>query len=117
MKCRLVCTLLILSTALLAQVPARSSTPKPDDRLKADILLVVAHPDDETGVVTYLAEAMDHGRRAAVIYLTRGEAGHNNMGVERAASLGTVRELELRHALTSIGIQNVWFLNGRDTPS
>jgi LmbE family N-acetylglucosaminyl deacetylase len=118
MKYSLVCTLLFtLSITVLAQVPAKPLTSKPDDRLKTDILLVVAHPDDETGVVTYLAEVMEHGKRVAVIYLTHGEAGHNNMGPERAASLGAVREMELRHALTSVGIQNVWFLNGRDTPT
>ena len=53
----------------------------------------------------------------AVIYTTHGEAGHNNMGPERAQSLGAVREMELRHALESVGIKNVWFLSGRDTPS
>jgi len=28
-----------------------------------------------------------------------------------------VREMELRHAMTQLGIQNVWFLEGKDTPS
>ena len=31
--------------------------PKPDDRYKADILLVVAHPDDDTGVSNYITRA------------------------------------------------------------
>jgi LmbE family N-acetylglucosaminyl deacetylase len=39
------------------------------------------------------------------------------MGRERANSLGAVREMELRHAMTQLGIQNVWFLEGKDTPS
>jgi hypothetical protein len=30
----------------------------PDERFKADILLVVAHPDDEGGVTPYLAQAI-----------------------------------------------------------
>jgi LmbE family N-acetylglucosaminyl deacetylase len=101
-----------------AQTP--SATPpllKPDDRLKVDVLLVVAHPDDETGVVPYLVQLMDQHKHVAVIYTTHGEAGHNNMGPERARSLGAVREMELRHALDSVGIKNVWFLSGRDTPS
>lgn len=85
--------------------------------MKADVLLIVAHPDDETGVSAYLAQLLDQGKRVAAVYLTHGEAGHNNMGRERAISLGAVREMELRHAMTQLGIQNVWFLEGKDTPS
>ncbi len=95
---------------------ARTAT-KADDRMKADVLLIVAHPDDETGVSAYLAQLLDQGKRVAAVYLTHGEAGHNNMGRERARSLGAVREMELRHAMTQLGIQNVWFLEGKDTPS
>ena len=91
--------------------------PKADDRMKADVLLIVAHPDDETGVSAYLAQLLDQGKRVAAVYLTHGEAGHNNMGRERANSLGAVREMELRHAMTQLGIQNMWFLEGKDTPS
>ena len=93
------------------------TAPKADDRMKADVLLIVAHPDDETGVSAYLAQLLDQGKRVAAVYLTHGEAGHNNMGRERAKSLGAVREMELRHAMTQLGIQNVWFLEGKDTPS
>lgn len=93
------------------------AAPKADDRMKADVLLIVAHPDDETGVSAYLAQLLDQGKRVAAVYLTHGEAGHNNMGRERANSLGAVREMELRHAMTQLGIQNVWFLEGKDTPS
>jgi LmbE family N-acetylglucosaminyl deacetylase len=109
--------LLLLSLCVMAQQQNVLTAPKSDERLKADVLLIVAHPDDETGVVAYLAQLMDRGKRVAVVYLTHGEAGHNNMGRERAASLGAAREMELRHALTSVGVQNVWFLGGRDTPS
>jgi LmbE family N-acetylglucosaminyl deacetylase len=113
---RVLALLLILSIRSIAQQDVPHLAPKPDDRLKADVLLIVAHPDDETGVSAYLAQLMDQGKRVAAVYLTHGEAGHNNMGRERAASLGASREMELRHALTQVGIQNVWFLGGRDTP-
>jgi LmbE family N-acetylglucosaminyl deacetylase len=112
--------LLLFVTTAFTQNPTPSPTPpllKPDERLKVDLLLVVAHPDDETGVVPYLVQLIDQHKRVAVIYTTHGEAGHNNMGPERAQSLGAVREMELRHALTNVGINNVWFLTGRDTPS
>jgi LmbE family N-acetylglucosaminyl deacetylase len=109
--------LLLLSLCVMAQQQDVRTAPKSDERLKADVLLIVAHPDDETGVIAYLAQLMDQGKRVAVVYLTHGEAGHNNMGRERAAALGEAREMELRRALTSVGVQNVWFLGGRDTPS
>jgi len=96
---------------------ASSTLAQPDPRLKADVLLVVAHPDDETGVSAYLAKLIDGGKRVAAVYLTRGDAGHNNMGSERARSLGLVRETELRRSLAAIGVENVWFLNCPDTPS
>jgi len=100
-----------------AQDKSVQSAPRPDDRLKADVLLIVAHPDDETAVSSYLAQLLDQGKRAAAVYLTHGEAGHNNMGRERGPSLGAAREMELRHAMAQLGVQNVWFLGGKDTPS
>jgi LmbE family N-acetylglucosaminyl deacetylase len=118
MKVRPVIVLLfVLALNAFAQTVGEHSAPKADDRFKADVLLVVAHPDDETGVSAYLAQLLDQGKHVAAVYLTHGEAGHNNMGRERGISLGAVREMELRHSLTQLGIQNVWFLAGRDTPS
>lgn len=116
MKLRYSLCILLVAT-LVAQTPKSPPAAQPDDRFKADVLLVVAHPDDETGVSGYLAQLLDQHKRVAAIYLTHGEAGHNNMGPERATSLGAVREMELRHAMTKFGIDNVWFLDGRDTPS
>jgi len=89
----------------------------PDERYKADILLIVAHPDDETAISSYLARAIfDQHKRVAVIYGTRGDGGGNNVGNEQAASLGVVREIEARRALASYGIVNAWFIGAPDTP-
>jgi LmbE family N-acetylglucosaminyl deacetylase len=107
----------LLVLPLSAQLVKPAPALPPDHRLKADILLVVAHPDDETGVSAYLAKLLDQHKRIEVVYLTHGEAGHNNMGPERGISLGTVRETEVRHSLATLGIDDVWFLDGRDTPS
>ena len=89
---------LCLKAAAQTEAPHPPETPrtapKADDRMKADVLLIVAHPDDETGVSAYLAQLLDQGKRVAAVYLTHGEAGHNNMGRERAKSLGAVREME-----------------------
>ncbi len=89
----------------------------PDERFKADILLVVAHPDDETEVTGYLARAIfDEHKRVAVIFGTRGDGGGNAAGQEQAAALGAEREIEARQALGVLGVTNVWFLGGPDTP-
>ena len=96
------------------QAPA---IPPPDDRLAADILLVVAHPDDETAITGYLARAIfDEHRKLAVVYGTRGDSGGNGYGQEQAAALGAVRETEVRRALASFGVMNVWILGAPDTP-
>lgn len=89
----------------------------PDDRFKADILLVVAHPDDETEVAGYLARAIfDEHKRVAVIFGTRGDGGGNAAGQEQAAALGAEREIEGRRALGVLGVTSIWFLGGPDTP-
>jgi LmbE family N-acetylglucosaminyl deacetylase len=111
------CILAFFAATLAAQAPKSPPATEPDARFKADVLLVVAHPDDETGVSAYLAQLLDQHKRVAAVYLTHGEAGHNNMGPERAIALGAVREMELRRAMTKVGVENVWFLDGRDTPS
>src|SRR5580704_11704268 len=112
MSCALVCRCL---TA--AELPKAPPAPHPDDRFKADILVVVAHPDDETEISAYLAKAVyEEHRRVAVIFGTRGDGGGNAMGFEQAAALGAEREIEARRALASFGIMSVWFLGGPDTP-
>ena len=88
-----------------------------EERYKADILLVVAHPDDEGAATPYLARALDDGKRVAVAFGTRGSSGANEAGAEQAAALGAVREIEARRALALLGITNVWFLGGKDTAS
>lgn len=90
----------------------------PDPQFKADILVVVAHPDDEIMVAAYLArEIYDHHKQVAVVYETRGDGGNNEVGPEQAAALGDVRQIEGRRAVASLGITNVWFLSGHDTAS
>jgi LmbE family N-acetylglucosaminyl deacetylase len=111
--------ILVLSSALFAlTVAAAAQISTPDQRYKADILLVVAHPDDDTLVTSYLARAVfDQNKRAAVVYCTRGDSGTNAEGREHAHALGLVREIEGRRAMSFFGITNVWFLDGRDTAS
>jgi LmbE family N-acetylglucosaminyl deacetylase len=89
----------------------------PDPRYKADLLLVIAHPDDDVLVGAWLAHlTLDEHKRVAVVYCTRGDGGGNSVGNEAGLALGQMREIEARRALASFSIENVWFLNGHDTP-
>jgi len=91
---------------------------RPDARFKADMLVVVAHEDDEVMIAGYLAKlAQDDHKRIAVVYVTNGDAGGNAVGNEAGAALGQERQMEARRALASIGIENAWFLNQHDTPN
>src|SRR5258708_22040156 len=90
---------------------------QPDERLKVDMLVVVAHREDEGAATPYLARALDEHKRIAVVFGTRGSSGANEAGAEQAAALGAIREIEARGALTTLGITNVWFLSGKDTAS
>ena len=89
-----------------------------DERFKADVLVVVAHPDDEGAVTPYLARAIyELHKRVAVVYGTHGGSGANNFGREHAAGLADIREMEARESCARMGIKNVWFLDGKDTAS
>src|ERR1700684_2483339 len=74
-----------------------------DERYKVDILVVVAHPDDEGAATPYLARAMDEGKRVAVAYGTRGSSGENQTGAEQAMALGDIREIQARRADAVLG--------------
>ena len=106
--------LLAFSGAAYTQAPALL---EPDDRYKADLVLIVAHPDDDVVIGGYLARAiLDEHRRVAVIYCTNGDGGGNAVGNEAGASLGQMREIEARRSWAAWGVHSVWFLGGHDTP-
>ena len=116
----------ILGAAVLcAQAPSdakpdryRDNSRPQDSRFKADILLVVAHPDDEVMATAYLArEIYDNHKRVAVVYQTSGDGGNNDVGPEQAAAMGDIRQIEGRVAVGHLGITNVFFLGGHDTAS
>jgi LmbE family N-acetylglucosaminyl deacetylase len=109
---------LVLGLAGPGSAQNQPSLPVPDERYKADALVVVAHPDDDTAVSTYLAKAVfDEGKRVAIVFTNRGNAGPNAIGMEQSKALADVREMEARRSLAERGITNVWFLNGQDTPT
>lgn len=61
----------------------------------ARVLVVTAHPDDEpSGVLVRLSRGL--GVRTALLTLTRGEGGQNEIGSELGEALGVLRTEELR---------------------
>ena len=114
---------LALALCVAAHLEAQTTSPVqtvkgPDERFKTDILVVVAHPDDEGGVTPYLARAIyDEHKRVAVVFATRGGSGGNDYSREHGPALADIREQEARQACAKLGISNVWFLDGKDTAS
>ncbi len=112
------CILLLIGSVGSIRAQMQPAIPRPDERFKTDILLVVAHPDDDTAASTYLSKAVfDENRRVSVVFTTRGNSGPNAVGMEQSKALSDVREMEARHSLAARGITNIWFLNGQDTPT
>src|SRR5258706_14694 len=75
-----VAVMILPLAALSQQAPAN---PLPDERFKADILVIAPHPDDESTIAGYLAKAVfDEHRRVAVV-------GENHEHHQAAAVLAT----------------------------
>jgi LmbE family N-acetylglucosaminyl deacetylase len=108
---------LLVSPAIQARAQTAPPIPEPDNRYKADILVVVGHPDDDIEVAAYLAKAIEQQhKRVAFVYTTRGNSGGNAVGQEQANALADIREMEARQSLAFYGITLAWFLHGSDTP-
>ncbi len=82
------------------------------------LMAVFAHPDDESfGIGGTLARyGADPGVRVVLLCATRGEAGEiSNPELASAERLGEVRELELRCACRALGVEDLFFLDYRDS--
>jgi LmbE family N-acetylglucosaminyl deacetylase len=96
------------------------STPMtgPDPGLAvARLLVVVAHPDDETfGCGSVLALAAERGVQTVVACATRGEAGEPapGCGID-PADLAHAREAELRRAADLLGVSRVQLFDWTDS--
>jgi LmbE family N-acetylglucosaminyl deacetylase len=83
--------------------------------LKTDLMGVFAHPDDETGMAATLAYyALGQTSIVVNVYCTRGEGGGNMVGTQWGASLGVLRETELRDCLATLGVRSGYFLDRLD---
>lgn len=81
------------------------------------LMLVVAHPDDETfGCGSLLLAAAAAGWRTSVVCATRGEAGEARPGTDLGGRpLGEVREAELHVAAGLLGVSEVTLLGFGDS--
>src|SRR6266852_6182538 len=81
-------------------------------RVTTRILYVTAHPDDESGaVLTYLVRGLHAD--VALLSLTRGEGGQNDLGPEQASQLGLIRTQELLAATRGYGVK-LYFTRAKD---
>ena len=81
-------------------------------RVTTRILYITAHPDDESGsVLTYLARGLH--AEVALLSLTRGEGGQNDLGPEQAPQLGLIRSQELLAATRGYGVK-LFFTRAKD---
>src|SRR2546423_15587310 len=96
----------LMAVAVVAN-SQQPTNPPPDQRFKADILVIAPHPDDASTIAGYLAKAvLDEHRRAAAAVTTRRDAGQNLVGSEQARSLAEIREVETRQTVATTGSTN-----------
>jgi LmbE family N-acetylglucosaminyl deacetylase len=111
----------ILQTPVAAQFPPAPGTgpglPETIEaiesaRITTRILFVTAHPDDESAAtLTYLARGLHAD--VALLTLTRGEGGQNDLGPEQAPQLGLIRTQELLAATRAYGVR-LYFTRAKD---
>lgn len=101
-------------TAVMTAVPLRT---EPLAGAGEHLVVVVAHPDDETfGCGSLIAQSAAAGARVTVLCATRGGAGERVPDpVTDRWPLGLVREVELTGAARVLGVEEVVLLGYRDS--
>ncbi|MHB8376469.1 MAG: PIG-L family deacetylase [Dehalococcoidia bacterium] len=80
------------------------------------LLVVLAHPDDESLIGGTVARCVDQGAPVTMLCATRGEVGEIAPGTGATPeTLGQYREQELRDACAVLGVPDVRFLPYRDS--
>jgi LmbE family N-acetylglucosaminyl deacetylase len=93
--------------ALLAESPHRSAVAELAADGAAHLLVVVAHPDDETlAMGATLAACAAAGAEVSLLVLTCGEAALDHVG-ERPVGLGARRRAELVRAAEQLGARHL----------
>lgn len=88
-----------IATAQTEQQTAESKSAMIESLEPADILVVFAHPDDETFATGTFTKLSANGKRIQLIYATSGDAGGDRTGQGRSGdALGEHREKEMMQA-------------------
>ncbi len=94
---------------------AASATWDVRERVRCDLLVIVAHPDDEGVVAPLIArEALESAKRVGMVYLTDGRNGTNRAGSLAGRSFGIVRLTEASWTLRRLGVSVVRSLDLAD---
>lgn len=79
------------------------------------VLMIWAHPDDETYLAGGLSAGLtDAGQRVVCVTATRGEAGVSSVDALRRDRLAAIRTTELEEALRILGVQEHHWLDYPD---
>jgi len=80
-------------------------------------MVITAHPDDETfGMGGTIAKYATEGCHISVVCATRGEAGEADPALlSQYESMAALRESELRSAVKVLGVEQLTFLEYRDS--
>jgi LmbE family N-acetylglucosaminyl deacetylase len=82
--------------------------------ISADILIIIAHPDDaEFGVAGSVAQWTAEGHRVVYVVCTSGERGTTDRSLT-PEKLVDIRRREQRNAAKLLGVEEVVFLNYKD---
>src|SRR5437764_14197609 len=112
---RTICACVAVAHFVLPVIAPNQSSELPNQRLlKTNLLVVTAHPDDESMMAAVMARYADEGKVVALVTCTHGEGGGNGTGKESGAALGLVREAELRRCLGILGVRHLYFLDQLD---
>lgn len=80
------------------------------------LMAIFAHPDDEGAMGGTLAHYAHSGADVTLVCATRGEVGEiSDPTLATPETLGKVRQKELEKACQVLGVQNLEFLNRRDS--
>ena len=83
----------------------------------SDVLVAIAHPDDETFVSATLCLLAERGFRIDLVAATDGEGGSRDVLPDKwSGGLGEVRMAELRLAAKMLGVDRVIALQQKDGP-
>ena len=91
--------------------------PSPHDLQDLSVLLAYAHPDDEGfGTAAFWRCWRTAGARLTLVCATNGDVGEiSDPALATPDTLAQVRQEELRQAMAVTGVQDVRFLNYRDS--